>query len=77
MAGLGVLWEIVAWRCELNGGGDSHQKAKHGETTSITVAIYVKEIDFPLFLAPRILSLTLYLNPTCSSKQKVFVIIAR
>lgn len=49
--------------------GDSPQIAKHRET--ITVTTYVQEIDFALFLASCILSLTLHLNLTCSPRQEV------
>lgn len=44
---------------------------------AITVAIYVKEIDFELFLASCILSLILHLNPTSFSRQEVFTVICQ
>lgn len=71
------MWEIVSCSFGLNTGGDSPQRVKHWETISITVAIYVKEIDFALLLASCILSLTLHLNPTFFSRQEVFLVICQ
>ena len=62
----------MSCRCGLNTAGDSPQKVKLWKTISITVAISVKEIDFVLFSASCILSLTLYLNPTSSLARGVY-----
>ena len=71
------MGEIVSSRYELNAGNDSPQKAKNWKTISSTADIYVKEIDFELFLASCILSLVLHLNPTCFSRQEVFIVICQ